>query len=91
MFTYYSNRLAETPATNHYNRNSLTNSPPDTEIKTNDAIMKEYFEAMQTEINPSINYVKTNRNTLDRLLDFHNDKPLTEITREDIISYLNSH
>ena len=29
--------------------------------KTNDAIMKEYFEAMQTEINPSVNYVKTNR------------------------------
>jgi hypothetical protein len=46
--------------------------------------MKEYFEAMQTEINPSTNYVKTSKNTLDKLLDFHNDKPLTEITRENI-------
>ena len=52
--------------------------------------MMEYFEAMQTEINPSTNYVKTNRNTLDKLLDFHNNKFLIEITREDIISYLNS-
>jgi integrase/recombinase XerD len=58
--------------------------------RTNDTFMMEYFEAMQTEINPSINYVKTNRNTLDKLLDFHENKPLTEITREDIISYLNS-
>jgi hypothetical protein len=52
--------------------------------KTKDALMKEYFEAMQTEINPSTNYVKTSKNTLDKLLDFHNDKPLTEITRENI-------
>lgn len=54
---------------------------------TNDTIMMEYFEAMQTEINPSTNYVKTNRNTLDKLLDFHNNRLLTEITREDIIAY----
>ena len=58
--------------------------------KTNDTIMMEYFEAMQIEINPSTNYVKTNRNTLDKLLDFHINKLLTKITREDIISYLNS-
>lgn len=56
--------------------------------KTNDTIMMEYFEAMQIEINPSTNYVKTNRNTLDKLLDFHINKLLTKITREDIISYL---
>ena len=58
--------------------------------KTNDTIMMEYFEAMQIEINPSTNYVKTNRNTLDKLLDFHINKLLTKITREDIIFYLNS-
>ena len=58
--------------------------------RTNNTIMKEYFEAMQTEINPSINYIKTIQNTLDKLLDFHIDKAITEITREDIISYLNS-
>jgi len=58
--------------------------------KTNNDIMKEYFETMQTEINPSINYLKSNQNTLDRLLYFHSNKPLSEITRKDIIDYLNS-
>ena len=29
--------------------------------KTNEDIIKEYFDAMQTEINPSVNYVNTNR------------------------------
>jgi hypothetical protein len=52
--------------------------------------MKEYFEATQTEINPSINYVKSNQTSLDLLLKFHNDKSLTDITRKDLISYLNS-
>ena len=51
--------------------------------KTNDTIMMEYFEAMQAEINPSTNYVKTNRNTLDKLSDFHNNKLLTEITNKN--------
>jgi hypothetical protein len=31
--------------------------------KTNDAIVMEYFEAMQTEITSSSNYVKKNRNS----------------------------
>src|SRR5215510_8101494 len=57
---------------------------------TNDDIIKDYFETLQTEINPSINYVKTIQNSLDVLLYFHNNKPLTEITRQDIISFLNS-
>jgi integrase len=58
--------------------------------KTNGDIIKEYFDAMQIEINPSINYVKTNRNTLSKLLGFHNSKPFADMKREDIISYLNS-
>jgi hypothetical protein len=62
-----------------------TNNP-----MTNSDIIKNYFEAMKIEINPSINYVKTNQNTLDRLLNFHNNKSLTEITRGDIVDYLNS-
>lgn len=41
------------------------------ENKSNDAIMKEYFEAMQTEINPSINYVKSNQTSLDLLVLLH--------------------
>ena len=58
--------------------------------KTNDDIIKDYFDAMQTEINPSVNYVNTNRNTLNRLLEFHNNKFFLKMNREDIISYLNS-
>jgi hypothetical protein len=44
--------------------------------KTNDTTVMEYFEAMQTEITPSSNYVKKNRNILDKLSDFHNNKHL---------------
>jgi integrase len=40
-------------------------------------------------IQASIN-VKTNRNTLNRLLQFRHDKPFVNMKREDIISYLNS-
>jgi len=58
--------------------------------KTNGDIIKEYFDAMQTEINPSVNYVNTNRITLNRLLEFHNNEFFLKMNREDIISYLNS-
>lgn len=58
--------------------------------KTNDDIIKEYFDAMQIEINPSVNYVNTNRNTLNKLSRFHKNKPFANLKREDIISYLNS-
>jgi hypothetical protein len=57
---------------------------------TNEDIIKEYFDSMQIEINPSFNYVKTNRNTLNRLLQFHHKKPFVNMKKEDIISYLNS-
>jgi len=58
--------------------------------KTHEDIIKEYFDAMQTEINPSVNYVNTNRITLNRLLEFHNNEFFLKMNREDIISYLNS-
>ena len=58
--------------------------------KSNENIIKEYFDAMEIEINPSINYVKTNQNTLNRLSEFHKSKPFANMTREDIVSYLNS-
>lgn len=51
--------------------------------KTNEDIIKEYFDAMQTEINPSVNYVNTNRNTLNRLLEFHNNKFFLKMNKED--------
>lgn len=56
--------------------------------KTNEDIIKEYFDAMQTETNPSVSCVNTNRNTLTH---FHRNKPFAEMKMEDIISYLNSH
>ena len=42
--------------------------------KTNEEIIKEYLDQMQTEINPSINYGKINRNTLTKLSRFHKNK-----------------
>jgi hypothetical protein len=52
---------------------------------TNEDIIKEYFDSMQIEINPSFNYVKTNRNTLNKLLQFHHNKPLVSIKRELVL------
>lgn len=36
--------------------------------KTNDTTVMEYFEAMQTEITPSSNYVNKNRNILGQVI-----------------------
>lgn len=45
---------------------------------------------MQTEINSSPNYKKINLNTLTKLTRFHKNKSFRNMTREDIVSYLNS-
>ena len=58
------------------------------ETKTNDMIISDYFDAMQTEINPSVNYRDIIRNTLNKLSRFHNNKPFIKMKREDILSYL---
>ena len=61
--------------------------------KSNEDVINQYFEAMLTEINeinPSINYVRINRNTLNKLSRFHNNKSFIKMKREDIIIYLNS-
>lgn len=60
-------------------------------LKSNADVINEYFDAMQTEINPSNNYKKINRNTLTMLSRFHINKAFTKMKREDILSYLNSH
>jgi integrase/recombinase XerD len=60
-------------------------------IEPNDGVIKQYFEAMLTEINPSINYQRINRNTLNKLSRFHNNNiPFIKMRREDILAYLNS-
>ena len=58
--------------------------------KSNEDLIKQYFESMLTEINPSINYERINRNTLNKLSRFHNNKPFMKMKREDIVAYLNS-
>jgi hypothetical protein len=68
-FTYYGNRFAETMA--EWKAPYLTSAILN---KTNDTIIMEYFEAMQAEINPSMKYINTNRNTLNRLSHFHVNK-----------------
>src|SRR5918995_3766298 len=59
-------------------------------IKTNDKIIKEYFDAMQIEINPSVSYMDIYRYTLNKLSRFHNNKPCMKMRRKDIVSYLSS-
>jgi integrase len=59
--------------------------------RSNEDIINEYIDALQTEINLSDNYKKINRNTLTRLSRFHNSSKLfINMKREDILSYLNS-
>lgn len=57
--------------------------------KSNTEIIEEYFETLQTEINPSDNYIKINRNSLTKLSDFLKIS-FKDMTRENILSYLNS-
>jgi integrase/recombinase XerD len=57
--------------------------------KSNKEIIDEYFEALQTEINPSDNYIKINRNTLTKLSDSLKIN-FNAMKRDDIVSYLNS-
>ena len=56
-------------------KQKVTLASKEAEVKINDEIINEYFEAMQAEINPSINYRDINRNTLNKLSRFHKNKP----------------
>lgn len=57
---------------------------------TNNNLITEYTEAMQTETNPSNAYRLTTIKILSMLSRFHSHKPFTKMTRNDIIAYLNS-
>ncbi len=48
-----------------------------------------YVLAMKTEINPSDNYRKNNIEILCRFSE-HDNKPFKQITREDILAFLDS-
>lgn len=58
--------------------------------KSNKEKIEEYLEALQIEINPSENYVKINMKMLFRLSNFFEGINFKDMTRENILSYLNS-
>jgi integrase/recombinase XerD len=57
---------------------------------TNDDIINEYLDTMQTEINSSPNYKRINLNTLTKLSQFHKNKSFKDMKREDILSFLHN-
>jgi hypothetical protein len=54
----------------------------------NALIMCAYILSMKTEINLSDNYRKSNIDTLVKFSKFHNHKPFRQITREDVLAFL---
>lgn len=59
--------------------------------KKNALTIAEYIIAMQTELNPSENYRANNIVTLTKLSKLCNDKPFIEMTRDDVIAFLDSY
>lgn len=59
--------------------------------KKNALTIAEYIIAMQTEINPADNYRANNIVTLTKLSKLHNDKLFIEMTRDDVIAFLDSY
>jgi integrase/recombinase XerD len=56
----------------------------------NAMIICDYILAMNIEVNPSDNYKRSNIVLLVQFCKFHNQKPLGDITREDLLSFLDS-
>ena len=61
------------------------------EVSRNNAlIICNYIMSMKTEINLSDNYRRTNLTLLVQFSKFHNQKPFSHITREDLLAFLDS-
>ena len=61
------------------------------EVSHNNAlIICNYIISMNTEINPSDNYRRTNITLLIQFSKFHNQKPFSHITREELLAFLDS-
>jgi integrase/recombinase XerD len=61
------------------------------EVSRNNAlIICNYIMSMITEINLSDNYRRTNLSLLVQFSKFHNQKPFSHITREDLLAFLDS-
>ena len=58
--------------------------------KKNAAIIADYIASMQTEINPSNHYKKHVIILLSKFSKRNNDKPFEQMTRQDVIAYLDS-
>jgi integrase/recombinase XerD len=56
----------------------------------NTMIICDYLFATNIEVNPSPNYKRTNIVLLVQFCKFHNQKPFNDITREDILSFLDN-
>jgi integrase/recombinase XerD len=62
-----------------------------TQVSSDNAlIICNYIISMKTEINLSDNYRRTNIRLLTQLTRFHNQKPFSFITREDILAFLDN-
>ena len=53
--------------------------------------ISQYVYAMNTEINPSASYGENQLKVLCYLSDLHKQKPFLEMTRDDVLQYLDSH
>jgi hypothetical protein len=58
--------------------------------KGNAATIVRYTEVMKTEVNPSNHYRRDVIVLLCRFSKYHNDKPLKEISRDDIVKFMDS-
>ncbi len=58
--------------------------------KKNAAIIANYITSMQTEINPSDHYTKNIITFLCKFSQSNSDKPFEEITRQEVLAFLNS-
>jgi integrase/recombinase XerD len=58
--------------------------------KDNAATVVNYIEILKTEVNPATNYRKNIVLLLCRFSNYHKNKPFNEISRDDIITFLDS-
>jgi integrase/recombinase XerD len=63
---------------------------PNKSSRSNTSITIDYINAMQIEMNLSRSYRELNAWALTKLSEFQKNKPFNKITREDILSFLNS-
>ncbi|HEU4445511.1 MAG TPA: hypothetical protein VFR94_12640 [Nitrososphaeraceae archaeon] len=59
--------------------------------KDNIETIVRYIAAIKSEVNPSDNYRKDLIALLSRLSKYHDNKPFRDLTREDVIAFLDTH